>query len=287
MTTTLKSALAQYLEEEISELSVTSVSGGDINQAFKLTYHEHEFFAKLNSNSAFPQMFEKERKGLELLGQSNFRIPKVFDVLEVEDHAVLLMEWIQPGPQPSDFWSQFGKNLAEMHQISSEQFGLNHSNYMGSLPQRNDHHASWIEFFIQERIMPQIKLAIENGYLNSTDEASFNRLIPRLNEFFETEPPALIHGDLWNGNYMCGKAGRPVLIDPAVTFGHRLMDIAMTKLFGGFANEMYEAYEEVYPLQKNWREAINVANLYPLLIHVNLFGNSYISQVRGILKAYA
>ena len=182
--------------------------------------------------------------------------------------------------------SLFGKQLAQLHQNTNTSFGLEESNYIGSLLQQNNLHNNWIDFFINERLKPQIKLARDNGKIDLSTITKFERLYTKLDEIFPEEPPALLHGDLWSGNFMVDEKGGPVIIDPAVYFGHREMDIAMTKLFGGFNQQLYQSYNEHFPLEKGWEQRVDICNLYPLMVHVNLFGGGYLEQVKSILNKF-
>jgi fructosamine-3-kinase len=155
---------------------------------------------------------------------------------------------------------------------------------MGSLPQSNKKHSDWISFFVEERLEKQVSLAHE--YLSSSNFSAFNRLYKRLGELIPPEPPALLHGDLWGGNYMVSSDGKACLIDPAVYYGHREIDIAMTTLFEGFDGDFYASYHEEYPLEKGWRDRLDIFNLYPLLIHLNLFGSGYLGSIERILKRF-
>jgi fructosamine-3-kinase len=203
------------------------------------------------------------------------------------DHQLLLLEWIdQRAPQPA-FWKAFGEQLAGLHRISNSFYGFTTNNFMGSLPQANPPAASWPAFFIENRLQPQIKLAITKGLLSPGLVALFEKLIQQLGEFFNDEPPALLHGDLWSGNFMCSEKSQPVLVDPAVYYGHRSIDLAMTTLFGGFDKSFYEAYHFHHPLPNNYRQQWDICNLYPLLIHLNLFGGSYLGAIEATLKKYA
>ena len=287
--------MTQILQEAVSKFQperkirgIEPVGGGSINQCARILTNDGDLFAKWNARRRFPGMFEAEQRGLEILAvQSSFRIPVVFGVHHTETDSVLLMEFLTSGPQPAGFWEVFGRLLAEMHRQSSNSMGLDHHNYIGSLNQLNTAANDWNTFFVQQRLRPQLASAVRSGLLSRKDEALFDRLSVHLDDFFPAEPPALLHGDLWSGNYLCTAQGQASIFDPAVYFGHRLMDIGMTKLFGGFGERMYQAYHASYPLNGNWEEGIEVANLYPLLVHVNLFGASYVSQVRSILLRYA
>jgi fructosamine-3-kinase len=157
---------------------------------------------------------------------------------------------------------------------------------MGALPQINQWAGNWTEFFIHQRLRPQVKLALDHHLLDPAHAAQFEKLYQRLNELFAVEPPALLHGDLWSGNYMCDSSENPVLIDPAIYYGHRNMDLAMTTLFGGFDDLFYESYQYHYPLPANYRQQWEICNLYPLLIHLNLFGKSYLSGILDTIRRY-
>jgi len=282
------SVLQGVLGETIIPEQVQAVGGGSINRCYRVVTDKDSFFVKENSSSRFPGMFAAEVKGLQLLANNTaFRVPKAFGIAERDDQAYLVMEYIAPAAPGSGFWEAFGHQLAAMHKVSAQQFGLDHENYIGSLAQRNTPCDTWNMFFIDRRLQPQLKLASDQRLLQSADIQAFERLCKKLDQFFAPEPPALLHGDLWSGNFIIDEEGRPALIDPAVYYGHRLMDIGMSRLFGGFNMQMYQHYREHYSLQDNWTEAADICNLYPLLVHVNLFGESYVSQVRSILKSYS
>jgi fructosamine-3-kinase len=158
---------------------------------------------------------------------------------------------------------------------------------MGALPQSNCRHDDWISFFIEERLEKQVRLAQNSGLLERKDINRFERLYTLFDTLIPKEQPSLIHGDLWGGNYLCSTAAEPYLIDPAAHYGHRESDLAMTTLFGGFSTEFYTAYHEAYPIEKGWEGRLDLYNLYPLLIHLNLFGPSYHGSIRIILQRFS
>ncbi len=268
-------------------LSARPLGGGDINKAAKFQTTEGNWFVKWNRADAFPGMFEAEAKGLVLLTETNeISVPVVVGTGQSENISVLVLEYLESGKQITDFSKIFGQQLALMHKHSNPDFGLDHNNYIGSLHQKNSPDKNWIDFFINQRLLFQGKMAVEKGRADIDLIKQLEDLAPYLSDFFPLEPPSLLHGDLWSGNYMVGSNGEPAIIDPAVYFGHRLMDIGMSKLFGGFSNDFYQAYNEVYPMEKNWLQAAEIANLYPLLVHVNLFGGGYINSVKSILRRF-
>ena len=193
------------------------------------------------------------------------------------------MEQSQP---ENNFWENFGRGLAKLHKTTSDYFVLDHNNYIGSLTQSNRKRDNWIDFFVEERLGFQLKLARDSHLIDSGVLSAAEGLFNRLNEIIPKEQSSLLHGDLWSGNFMLGDQGEACLIDPAVYYGHREMDIAMTKLFGGFDHQFYEAYNQEFPMEKGWEQRMDICNLYPLLVHVNLFGGGYVSQLTSILKRF-
>lgn len=288
MNTSAQSELDLFLESENmgDAQSVRAVSGGSINDAYRLETSEGRFFLKINHSSRYPNMFDAEKRGLELLCLSAFKIPRPIATATVGDYQFMLMEWIEKGVPKRDFWNEFGRGLAALHSISGQAFGLDHDNYIGSLPQSNRERQNWSDFYREERLTPQMNLAKSQGRLTTGMKIGFDGLFEKLETIFPVEKPSLIHGDLWSGNLMVADSGSPSIFDPAVYFGHREMDLAMMALFGGFGNDWVDAYNEVYPLENGWRERIPIGQLYPLMVHVNLFGGSYGRDVESILKRF-
>ena len=215
------------------------------------------------------------------------KTPVVIDCFEAEDKQVLLLEWVQEGERTESFWKCFGEKLAALHRVSHDAFGLHEDNYMGSVPQQNTPHLNWSSFFAAERLIPLVQKCAAKKLLQPQHLAQFEAIEKELPSFFEEEKPSLLHGDLWSGNFLCTQDAEPVLIDPAVYFGHRSVDLAMTTLFGGFRRPFYEAYHYHFPLPSNYEEQWAVCNLYPLLIHLYLFGSGYLSQIQQTLKRFS
>jgi fructosamine-3-kinase len=263
------------------------IGGGCINEAYSLKTTAGKYFVKYNSATAFPGMFEKEALGLKLLfGTKTIEIPEVLGSGESGNLAYLLLQHIESGTSGRNFWNEFGSKLADLHQNTSEYFGLDQDNYIGSLAQSNKKHADFFSFFVSERIEPQLEKARNKGALSLSDTRYFDSLFKSLHNVIPSEKPALIHGDLWNGIFIVNKDGSPCLIDPAVYYGHREADIAMTQLFGGFQPEFYNAYNHSWPMEKEWQKRMDIFNLYPLLVHVNLFGGGYVAQVLQIIRQF-
>ena len=290
----LNQFFAQQFPSEIGSAHFQSIGGGCINQTYRVKFSvARQFFLKVNSIARYPALFQKEKTGLEFIATQNIiQVPSVMLLGQINNHQLLLLEWIEGGIKTENFWKLFGEQLAGLHRRSwvdkngHPLFGFGQYNYMGSLVQNNDQNQEWKDFFVNTRLQPQIKLARENHLLERKHVDSFENVFSRMPEIFSPEPSALLHGDLWSGNFMCNEKSEPVLIDPAVYFGHRSMDLAMTTLFGGFDKIFYDVYDYHFPLPKNYREQWEVCNLYPLLIHLNLFGSGYLGQIERTLRPF-
>ena len=270
--------LGDALNTTITVNGESSIVGGCINNAIKINTNKGDFFVKWNTNSK-ANMFQSEYNGLKVLKDTNtIRIPNVLCF----DDDFLILEFIPPSNPNNAFWEVFGQKLALMHKQTHSKFGLDFDNYIGSLHLDNTQNKNWTEFFIQNRLQAQLSIGNFSGTLLS----DFDKLFQKLPNLFPNERPALLHGDLWSGNFLAKNGDTPMLIDPAIYYGNREMDIAMSKLFGGFNSDFYFAYNESHPLENGWEERIQICNLYPLLVHVNLFGGSYRNQVKNILSYY-
>ncbi len=291
----LQNALSRRVQElwgpDLSIAGVRPVSGGDINEAACLTLSDgRRLFLKYNPNP-LPRLFEVEARGLSLLkGTQTVRVPEVYGVGEAtEEHpAFLLLEWIEPDSSRSpEVLREFGRRLARMHRCSWGFYGLDHDNYIGSLPQRNTPTRSWVEFYREHRLGAQMERALQGGRLPAKRRERLERLLERLDDVIDDAivKPSLLHGDLWGGNFLLS-GGEAVLIDPAVYYGDREIELAFTELFGGFPPEFYEGYNEVWPLDPGYEERKPLYQLYPLLVHLNLFGEGYGPSVDRVLQRY-
>jgi len=270
-------------------LSTETVSGGCINSAIccHLENGPH-YFVKFNKD--LPDVFKAEAEGLEAIrATATFKVPEVIGIGKTESATqFLVLEFISPASKGKNFFEMFGRQLAQMHQANEQEsrFGFPHDNFIGSTPQENTWHKGWPEFFALQRLEFQLKLANQNGLANPELNKRCKKLILQLDRFIGSlsEPPALLHGDLWSGNYLISQDGNPVLIDPAVYFGSREAEFGMIKLFGGFNSQFYDAYNEAYPLREGWEQRTEIYQLYHLLNHLNLFGTSYLSGCLQILR---
>ena len=279
--------LKQKIADTLTLKDFSFTGGGCINNGGKLTTSHGTYFLKWNDATKFPEMFKAEARGLKLLAESkSMYIPEVIGASEAGSYQFLVLEFIPESNRTQHYWRNFGIQLATLHRNTSPLFGLDHDNYIGSLPQHNSLHTSWIDFFIHNRLEAQLQLAERSARVDKSLLRNFETLYTKLPDLLAIEKPALLHGDLWSGNIMVNQHGAPGMIDPAIYFGHREMDIAMTQLFGGFNPEFLQVYHEVFPLAPGVEDRLQLYNLYPLLVHVNLFGGDYLAQVNSILRRF-
>lgn len=257
------------------------VSGGDINEAFRVSLADgRTVFVKTNDR-ADPAMFPAEARGLDWLSQAGaLRVPKVLAASRGDTPAFLVLEYLEPGRRVRDFDERLGRGLAALHRFGAPSFGLDHDNFIGRLHQRNASTATWADFYRERRLLPQLERAVERGLAPQELRGGFERLFARMDDAAgPPEPPARLHGDLWGGNLHVDEHGEPCLIDPAVYGGHREVDLAMMRLFGGFSQATFDAYGEAFPLAPGHEDRVALYQLYPLMVHVNLFGGSYVGSV--------
>lgn len=267
--------------------SVHSLSGGCISNAYRIKFISGiNAFLKMNPDGS---MFRKEANGLNELGKAEaIRVPKV--ILCGDDF--ILMEFIEEGSRSKTFFKDFGISFARLHQFKGEYFGFYEDNFIGSTIQKNipeeKEKLNWIEFYFGKRILFQYKLAEKNGYASAELSSGIKKLENKIESILKgsEEPPSLLHGDLWSGNYISDENGNACLIDPAVYYGHREADLAMTRLFGGFAGEFYSAYNEYSPLKPGYEYRENIYKLYHVLNHLNLFGSGYYAHAVQLVRSY-
>lgn len=263
-----------------------AISGGCINQAWKITDSAGQtWFIKENRPSLF-SMFEAEATGLEAIGKSQtIRAPKAICFGQTREFSYLVLEYIPMRGEINQ--AQTGEQLAALHRTTNpnKQFGWEIDNTIGSTPQHNTPHKNWTTFWRTERLTFQLNLAKQKGYSDKDYEAGL-KLAENLHRFFADyqPPPSLLHGDLWGGNCASGPAREPVIFDPALYYGDRETDIAMTELFGGFNQKFYDAYHAAWPLDPGYKTRKTLYNLYHILNHYNLFGGGYATQAASMTQ---
>jgi fructosamine-3-kinase len=280
----MRPEVARALEDALGARAThhERLGGGDINDAFEVTMADGaKVFVKTHPNPPIG-MFPAEARGLEWLDEANaLRVPQVLAVSE----EFLALELLESARRQQGFDVALGRGLARLHGFGAPTFGLGHDNFIGRLAQSNRIGTDWPSFYWSERLEPQLRLASDRGLVGAPLLRRFETLRSALPELVgDPEPPSRLHGDLWGGNLHIDETGAPCLIDPAVYGGHREVDLAMMRLFGGFGPRVFDAYAEASPLQPGAAQRVPLYQLYPLLVHVNLFGRSYVGSVERALS---
>ncbi|MGB0429160.1 MAG: fructosamine kinase family protein [Bacteroidia bacterium] len=283
----LAKSICQRIGKSHLNASISNITGGDVSQAYKFSFIKNEhYFVKVNSAKRFA-MFRQEQLALESINAAvPFSTPKIIDAHTTLKQSFLILEFIEPELKTNEFWSNLAKNLVSLHQKTEPYFGFHQNNFIGSLNQVNTKCNNWIDFFILNRIRPQAKIAFNNHLLTTWHLQKLDTLYLKLNSIFPIEKPALLHGDLWAGNVLCAKNQKALFIDPASYFGHREMDLAFSLMFGGFNSVFYDSYSALAKLEPNFAKRVPYYNLYPTLVHLNLFGKSYLSPIEQLLKSF-
>ena len=274
--------IEQLIDSKI--IATHSLTGGCIADTRLVTFaNQQQVVVKLNNPFA-----ASEAHGLiELSKAQVIRVPRVI----YYSANLLVVEFIPSAAMKRDFWQDFGVKLAQLHGHSSPYFGFYEDNYIGSNRQLNDIKqttTTWRDFYWQYRLLAPYQLAEQCGLLSRELAKKFARLEQIYHKIIidDGQLPALLHGDLWSGNYLLDSVGNPVLIDPAVYYGHPEAELAMTKLFGGFPREFYSAYQAQQPLTEDYFYREKIYQLYHLLNHLNLFGGGYLAQVSQAIDFY-
>lgn len=279
----ISQAIAKATQANFQIKATRSVSGGCINQGYKISDDNQQYFVKLNQASKV-EMFQAEALGLkQMIATKTLVVPKPICWGIAATSSYLVLEWLDLGRGINSSWAEMGKQLALMHkQGTNAQFGWNRNNTIGSTPQINDWSDNWADFFAEQRIGYQLNLAKgkDSGFSNSDQVVRAVRT-----QLADRQPVAsLVHGDLWSGNADVTTDGQPTIFDPASYYGDREVDIAMTELFGGFPAQFYQGYQQQWQLDKNYQSRKNIYNLYHILNHFNLFGGSYGSQAHSMIR---
>jgi len=283
----IKQRIEEFAGSEV--IDSVSLSGGCVGSASRICCrNERSFFLKIYSDPE-KRMAICEGHGLRELSKARcINVPEVF----IADESFLLLELIGQGRRDRDFFSAFGRQFAQLHKTTSDNFGFYEDNYIGSTPQYNCgvgvQNTSWVEFYWMKRLQPQFRLAERNGYVDSAMTKKILRLESAIESILagSEERPSLLHGDLWSGNFLAGSDGAAWLIDPAVYYGHREADLAMTVLFDGFDESFYAAYAAELPLADGYEYRQGLYLLYHVMNHLNLFGLSYHSQALNLIDRY-
>lgn len=284
VTSELAAAISAVTGLHLAPAPQSALSGGSINASLRWTSESGPLFVKLTETDR-AWVLESEADGLRALAAgSAIRVPRVLGVGTAVNRAWLALEWLDLRPASSASEATLGRQLARQHRVTSDTFGWHRRNTIGATEQRNDPATDWARFYVERRLIPQLALAEANGHVGPWLERG-RRLCERVPGLLATHAvrPSLLHGDLWAGNHAEDESGRPVIFDPAVYYGDREADLAMTRLFGGFGREFYQAYEAEWPLDPGSAERVPLYNLYHVLNHLNLFGGGYRRQAEEMI----
>lgn len=276
--TPLEAALGSRVVDE------RRVSGGDIHDAFRVTLADGRRVFVKRGAAAVPGMFEAEAAGLRWLGEAGaLAVPEVLAATD----GFLALAFVERGPPAADHDERLGRGLAALHLAGAPGFGFSRDNFLATLLVDNRSAPGWASFYGERRLLPLVATAETRGRASGTTRRAIERLVARLPELLgPEEPPARLHGDLWAGNAMTDRDGAPVLVDPAVFGGHREIDLAMMRLFGGFSADVFDAYAEAFPLAPGHDERVALHQLLPLLAHACLFGGGYAREAESIARRY-
>lgn len=266
--------------------SMKRISGGSINEAFYVQTIDAEFFMKFHANSP-KGFFRSEALGLRRIKETQtISVPNYLSYSDQPGNAFLMLAWIE-GKKSEKTEEILGQKLAQLHQCFGRMHGLQEDSYIGLLLQPNELNANWLEYYRDKRLQKQIDIGVEKGYIEGKRHKQLVKLLENLGKWIPSfVEPSHLHGDLYSGNWIVGPGGEPFIVDPSFLYGDRHFEIAYTELFGGLPSKFYQAYHESYPLREDYEDIKPLYQLYYLLAHLNLFGESYGESIDVILDKY-
>lgn len=287
----MQEVFLKHLENVISGaiLDWKPITSGDTSNAYRIQTTNKAYFLKTATSPQALELYQAEKIGLQQLAATQtIAVPKIISVEQFKGGAFILMEYIDGKRPNSKDFEHLGRQLAQLHlaPVSTVKFGNLTDNFIGPLPQYNSWNSDWATFYVLERLEPQLKHAFKNRLLTKGEIPETGILMANCSSLLTQVSPSQVHGDFWSGNYLINKTGKPFAIDPAPYYGHSAIDLAMSKLFGGFGRSFYDAYHELIPPLDNQKELEDIYQLYYLLVHLNLFGIAYKSQVTQLLHRY-
>lgn len=283
----MEDAIVQAIGDALGEgvRSSRPIGGGDSSDAWRVELDDDTVVFAKTDPDGIPGLFASEADGLQRLAATGaVHVPRVL----ASESRFIVLGWIEPGRPDADHDAELGRSLAALHRTTAPSFGLEHDNHLGRRVQVNTWCDTWAELYGRFRLAPITRLAGAAGALSDDTVRRVDRLIDRLPQLVgPPEPPALVHGDLWAGNALVDSDGRPWLIDPATSYSHREIDLAMMRLFGGFGPAVFAAYDEAFPLADGWPDRVELLQLYYLLLHtLHPSPAGYLGAVDHILRRY-
>jgi len=282
--------IAKRVEELLgsSVIATAPVAGGEISTTTRVRLSNGMTALVKTHHQAAEGFFDAEARGLTWLAEARrdggVAVPEVL----AHDHECLVLRWVEPGKNTVDAATNLGQSLARTHRFGADAFGADDDGFIGRLPLPNRTAPSWPEFYATRRILPYLKLARDRGAATEEDGAAVEGVLRRLGDLIPEEPPARLHGDLWNGNVLWGLDGACRVIDPAAYGGHREVDLAMLALFGlPHLHRVLDAYDEEHPLADGWRDRFGIHQLFPLLVHACHFGGGYGARAAETARAFS
>lgn len=276
----------EYARDYSGLKQIKRIQGGSVNEAFYIETAQSSYFMKHHSQSP-KYFFKSESQGLRQIKETNtISVPNFLSYSDQPGKAFLLLEWIE-GEKNDQTDIRLGRNLAKLHKCVGRMHGFTDDSYIGILHQPNTLSPSWLEYYREYRLKSQLDLGVDKGFIQGKRRTQLELLLQRLDKWLpEIVEPSYLHGDLWGGNWIVGPGGEPYLVDPSFLYGDRQFEIAFTELFGGFSQQFYESYKEVYPLRDDYQDVKPLYQLYYLLVHLNMFGETYGARVDEILAKY-
>ncbi len=263
------------------------IGGGELNQNYKILSDIGLFFVKVNVKENLPKLFEKEQLAIKTLRKTNtIAVVNPIGIVEINNKKVFFLDFVEQAPRAKNFWGDFGTSLANLHKCTSSNFGFEEDNYIASYLQKNKTSNNWGTFYTKNRLIPAVKFAsglmlLQSGHLNKFEK------VYEIAEFaFSNEIPSLLHGNLWHHHIITATDGKALLCNPSSYYGHREMDIAMTKMLGGFHQEFYEAYNANYPLSSDWEIRLDFCQIYYELVNLCNYGTAYLPAVEARLNKW-
>jgi fructosamine-3-kinase len=285
--TLLQTAVEKVLGKEPQLYGFHHMGGGEINQLYKVITDKGVYFAKVHDLERYPKFFDKEMFSLSTIQKTNtIEVCKPIGICECEGMEFFFIEYVESGPPSETYWNDMGQKLANLHMHSNRYFGFVEDNYLGITPQINHRNSNWGQFFIKNRLMPNVRKAAENMYLDLELVKKFEKYYQLVEVVFPEETPSLLHGNLWKEQILVTQEGSPILCNPSAYFGHREMDIAMTKMVGSFPVSFYESYNATYPLIEDWEIRIGFCQMYYSLVNLNNYGMPYLPSVEDKLNKW-